>query len=44
MGTKTVSVSDDGYESLTAEKLEGESFSDVVREPPRGQAPRIPVV
>ncbi|MFP4175149.1 MAG: antitoxin VapB family protein [Halobacteriales archaeon] len=31
MGTKTVSLSDDAYERLAAEKREGESFSDVVR-------------
>ncbi|XGI82775.1 antitoxin VapB family protein [Halorutilales archaeon Cl-col2-1] len=31
MGTKTISLSDDAYEKLKAEKKEGESFSDVVR-------------
>lgn len=31
MGTKTISLSDDAYERLKAEKREGESFSDVVR-------------
>ena len=31
MGTKTVSLSDDAYERLAAEKRESESFSDVVR-------------
>lgn len=30
MGTKTVSLSDNAYERLAAEKREGESFSDVV--------------
>lgn len=31
MGTKTISLADDAYERLKAEKREGESFSDVVR-------------
>jgi len=31
MGTKTISLADDAYEQLKAEKQEGESFSDVVR-------------
>lgn len=31
MGTKTISLADDAYERLAAEKREGESFSDVVR-------------
>lgn len=31
MGTKTVSLADDAYERLRAEKRDGESFSDVVR-------------
>ena len=31
MGTKTISLADDAYEKLKAEKREGESFSDVVR-------------
>lgn len=31
MGTKTISLADDAYERLAAEKGEGESFSDVVR-------------
>lgn len=31
MGTKTISLADDAYERLKAEKQEGESFSDVVR-------------
>ncbi|MFU8869849.1 antitoxin VapB family protein [Natronococcus sp.] len=31
MGTKTISLADDAYERLKAEKKEGESFSDVVR-------------
>lgn len=31
MGTKTISLADDAYEQLRAEKREGESFSDVVR-------------
>lgn len=31
MGTKTISLADDAYERLRAEKREGESFSDVVR-------------
>jgi len=31
MGTKTISLADDAYERLKAEKEEGESFSDVVR-------------
>lgn len=31
MATKTISLSEDAYERLKAEKREGESFSDVVR-------------
>ncbi|OLZ41626.1 hypothetical protein A6E15_11810 [Natrinema saccharevitans] len=31
MGTKTISLADDAYERLRAEKRENESFSDVVR-------------
>jgi len=31
MGTTTISLDDDAYERLKAEKREGESFSDVVR-------------
>lgn len=31
MGTKTISLADDAYETLKARKREGESFSDVVR-------------
>jgi predicted CopG family antitoxin len=31
MGRKTISLTDDAYEGLKAEKREGESFSDVVR-------------
>ncbi|WP_135828167.1 antitoxin VapB family protein [Halorussus halobius] len=31
MGTKTISLADDAYERLKAEKKEDESFSDVVR-------------
>jgi len=31
MGTTTISLSEDAYEALKAEKREGESFSDVVR-------------
>lgn len=31
MSTKTISLSEDAYERLKAEKQEGESFSDVVR-------------
>lgn len=31
MSTKTISLSEDAYERLEAEKREGESFSDVVR-------------
>lgn len=31
MGTKTISLADDAYERLKAEKKEGESFSDVIR-------------
>lgn len=31
MATKTISLADDAYERLKAEKREGESFSDVVR-------------
>lgn len=31
MATKTISLSEDAYERLRAEKREGESFSDVVR-------------
>lgn len=31
MGTKTISLSEDAYERLKAEKRENESFSDVVR-------------
>ena len=31
MGTKTISLADDAYEKLRAQKREGESFSDVVR-------------
>jgi len=31
MGTRTISLSDDAYESLSAAKRPGESFSDVVR-------------
>ncbi|USZ67465.1 antitoxin VapB family protein [Halorussus salilacus] len=31
MGTKTISLADDAYDRLKAEKREGESFSDVVR-------------
>jgi predicted CopG family antitoxin len=31
MGTKTISLADDAYDRLRAEKREGESFSDVVR-------------
>ena len=31
MGTKTISLSDDAYERLSAAKRDGESFSDVVR-------------
>ena len=31
MGTKTISLADDAYEQLKAEKRAGESFSDVVR-------------
>lgn len=31
MGTKTISLADDAYERLKAEKRDGESFSDVVR-------------
>ena len=31
MGTKTISLANDAYERLKAEKREGESFSDVVR-------------
>ncbi|MDY6764588.1 MAG: antitoxin VapB family protein [Halobacteria archaeon] len=30
MGTKTISITDDAYERLKAEKGENESFSDVV--------------
>ncbi len=30
MGSKTVTISDEAYESLLKEKLENESFSDVV--------------
>lgn len=30
MGTKTISLSDEAYNRLTAAKKEGESFSDVV--------------
>lgn len=31
MGTKTISLAEDAYERLKAEKRENESFSDVVR-------------
>ncbi|MEF8851612.1 MAG: antitoxin VapB family protein [Haloarculaceae archaeon] len=31
MGTRTVRLDEDAYEKLEAEKLPGESFSDVVR-------------
>ncbi|MBS3142205.1 antitoxin VapB family protein [Candidatus Woesearchaeota archaeon] len=31
MGTKTINLMDDAYEMLNKAKLEGESFSDVVR-------------
>lgn len=31
MGTKTISLADDAYERLKAQKRENESFSDVVR-------------
>ncbi len=31
MGTKTISLADDAYERLKAEKRDNESFSDVVR-------------
>jgi len=31
MGTKTITLSEDAYNLLKAEKMEGESFSDVVR-------------
>lgn len=31
MGTKTISLADDAYDRLRAEKRENESFSDVVR-------------
>jgi len=36
MGTKTISLADDAYERLRAEKREGESFSDVVRRLTKG--------
>jgi len=31
MGTKTIGLDEEAYERLSAEKREGESFSDVVR-------------
>jgi predicted CopG family antitoxin len=31
MGTKTISLADDAYDRLKAEKRENESFSDTVR-------------
>lgn len=36
MGTKTISLAEDAYKRLKAEKREGESFSDVVRRLTRG--------
>lgn len=30
MGSKTITISEDAYESLLREKLESESFSDVI--------------
>lgn len=36
MGTKTISLADDAYDRLKAEKREGESFSDVVRRLTKG--------
>lgn len=36
MGTKTISLADDAYDRLKAEKQEDESFSDVVRRLTKG--------